>query len=181
MVLGVIGAVVLLVTTDDDPISSNLRQVHNIDTSRPEDPISHRPSAPGGPASPAPPDPLVPRTPPRLLRPNPNPAGGDHDPDPAPGNALRSDEIEDVARKHQDMTQRCYLRSQRGADAILIGDVKKIAVTLVIDRDGTVSQVQLSDHAADNLGKCLSSSIRSWKFRQSSGGTFRLSLNFVSG
>ena len=89
--------------------------------------------------------------------------------------------IEDTARKHQDMTQRCYLRSQRGADSIIVGDVKKIAVTLMIDRDGNVSDVQLSEHGADNLGKCLIGSMRGWKFRPSSGGSFRFSLNFVSG
>jgi hypothetical protein len=73
------------------------------------------------------------------------------------------------------------MRSQRGVDSILIGDVKKIAVTLMIDKDGNVSEVKLSDHAADNLGKCLAGAIRSWKFRPSSGGTFRFSLNFVGG
>ena len=77
------------------------------------------------------------------------------------------------------MTQRCYMRSQRGADTILVGDVKKIAVTLTIDREGNVSDLQLSDHAADTLGKCLAGAIRTWKFRPSSGGTFRFSLNFV--
>jgi hypothetical protein len=124
----------------------------------------------------------VPRTTLHSSRPNPTPAvGSNHHPELPPGNSLRSDEIEDVARKHHDMTQRCYMRSQRGADAILIGDVKKIAVTLLIDQDGIVREAQLSDHAADNLGKCLSGSIRGWKFRPSSGGTFRFSLNFVGG
>lgn len=79
------------------------------------------------------------------------------------------------------MTQRCYMRSQRGADAILVGEVKKIAVTLTIDREGNVSELQLSDHAGDNLGKCLSGAIKAWKFRQSAGGTYRFSLNFVNG
>ena len=90
-----------------------------------------------------------------------------------------ADEVEDVARKHQDMTNRCYMRSQRGADSILIGDVKKISVTLTVDRDGNVSDLKLSEHETDNLGKCLTMSIRGWKFRQSAGGTFRFSLNFV--
>ncbi len=184
MVLGVIGAVVLLVTRNDDPTGGNLDSVRDIDTSRPEDPITHRPIDPGPVGSANPPaNPSVPRPAPHP-RPIPNspsgpPSGGEP---PVPqGDSLRGDEIEDAARKHQDVTQRCYLRSQRGADSILIGDVKKIAVTLMIDKDGNVSDVQLSDHAADNLGKCLSTSIRGWKFRQSSGGTFRFSLNFVSG
>jgi predicted Zn finger-like uncharacterized protein len=181
MVLGVVGAVILLVTTNDDSTGSSLGPVRDIDTSRPEDPITHRPIDPTGSAGPTipPPNPFVPRPPPHP-RPNP-PVGSNRDPDPLPGNSLRGDEIEDVARKHQDMTQRCYMRSQRGVDSILVGDVKKIAVTLMIDKDGNVSEVQLSDHAADNLGKCLAGSIRGWKFRTSPGGTFRFSLNFVSG
>jgi len=179
MVLGVVGAVILLVTTNDDPTGGTLGQVRDIDTSRPEDPLTHRPIDPAGPLNP-PPNPFVPRLPPRPPRPNLNPpVGSDRDPEPPPGSSLRSDEVEDVAHKYQDMTKRCYLRSQRGADAILIGDVKKIAVTLKIDKDGNVGDVQLSEHAADNLGKCLSGSIRGWKFRPSSGGTFRFSLNFV--
>jgi hypothetical protein len=86
-----------------------------------------------------------------------------------------------MARKHTDMTQRCYMRSQRGADAINIGDVKKIGVTLTVDKDGNVSDVQLSEHAGDNLGKCLTGSIKSWKFRPSAGGGFRFSLAFAPG
>jgi len=188
MVLGVIGAVVLLVRSNDDPTGGNLDSVRDIDTSRPEDPITHRPIDPGPVGSASPPaNPFVPRPNPhpRPIPTSPSgpsgPSGSNHDVEPPPGNSLRGDEIEDVARKHQDVTQRCYLRSQRGADSILVGDVKKIAVTLMIDKDGNVSDVQLSEHAADNLGKCLYTSIRGWKFRQSSGGTFRFSLNFVSG
>jgi predicted Zn finger-like uncharacterized protein len=177
MVLGVSGAVVLLVTTEDHPIGGRLRTVHDIDTSRPEDPITHRPL--GSAAAPPTPSPVAPRAShSRVAVPNP-PSGGAQVPEPLPGNSLSADEVEDVARKHQDMTNRCYMRSQRGADSILIGDVKKISVTLTVDRDGNVSDLKLSEHEADNLGKCLTMSIRGWKFRQSAGGTFRFSLNFV--
>jgi predicted Zn finger-like uncharacterized protein len=182
VVLFVGGAVVLFVTNDDSPTGGSLGPVHDIDTSRPELPTTHRPNPVGsaGSANPTAPNPFVPHT--THPRPTTGPAGGNHDTELGPpGEALRSDEIEDVARKNQDMTQRCYMRSQRGADSIIVGDVKKIAVTLMIDKDGRVNDVQLSDHAADNLGKCLSGSIRTWKFRQSSGGTFKFSLNFVSG
>jgi hypothetical protein len=176
LVVGVIGAVVLFVTTDDDPLSSTLGTVQNIDTSRPEDPITHRPIGPAPTTSPT-----APRS---AAHPRPAPAAGSSQiaetPQPPIG-SLASDEIEDTARKHQEMTQRCYMRSQRGADGILIGEVKKIAVTLTIDRDGNVSDLQLSDHATDNLGKCLSGAIKAWKFRQSAGGTYRFSLNFVNG
>ena len=180
MLLGVTGAVVLLVTISDDPTGGDLGPVHNIDTSRPEDPITHRPIEP----VPAPTQTQVPppRSAPHLTRPTPIGASPPPREAEAPtADSLRSDEIEEGARKHQDMTQRCYLRSQRGADAILVGDVKKIAVTLTVDKDGSVTDLQLSDHAADNLGKCLTTSIKSWKFRSSPGGTFKFSLNFVSG
>ena len=180
LVLGGTGAVILFVTIDDETTGGSLGTVRDIDTSRPEDPVTHRPIGPGpGPTVPTPPIPV-----PRPARPRPGPATGGSSQaiePPAGGNSLGGDEIEDVARRHQDMTQRCYMRSQRGADAIIVGDVKKIAVTLTVDRDGNVTELQLSDHAADVLGRCLSTAIRGWKFRQSPGGTFRFSLNFVSG
>jgi uncharacterized membrane protein len=181
LVLGVVGAVVFVTRSDDAP-STNLGTVHDIDTSRPDDPVGHRPVGSAGSASvtvPAPsPPPVAPRSHPR---PAPGSGTGQIAEAPPAGNALGGDEIEDVARKHQDMTQRCYMRSQRGADAILVGDVKKIAVTLTIDREGNVSDLQLSDHAADTLGKCLTGAIRTWKFRPSAGGTFKFSMNFVDG
>ncbi|HEX4421416.1 MAG TPA: GYF domain-containing protein [Kofleriaceae bacterium] len=182
LVVGVILAVMVFVKPSDEPTNGSLGKVHDIDTSRPEDPITHRPMEPGpGSAGSGSSAQTLPHLPPPH-RPNPPPpTGSNHEPEPPAGDALRSDEIEDVARKHQDMTQRCYMRSQRGADAILVGDVKKIAVTLQIDKDGAVVDVQLSDHTADVLGKCLATSIRSWKFRQSGGGRFKFSLNFVSG
>ena len=180
LVLGVIGAVVLFVTTDDDTTGGSLGTVRDIDTSRPDDPITHRPNGSGGSVL-APAVPVPPRATPRP-RPGPIGGGGSQLAElPPTANSLGGDEIEEAARKHQDTTQRCYMRAQRGADAILIGDVKKIAVTLTVDRDGSVTDLQLSDHAADNLGKCLSTMIRGWRFRQSPGGTFRFSLNFAGG
>jgi len=178
MVLGGLGAVVLLVATDDDPIGGKLGKVRDIDTLRPEDPITHRPL--GSAATKPPPNPLVPRVNQhqRVAVPTPS-TGSTQEPEPLPGNSLSADEVEDVARKHQDITNRCYMRSQRGADSILIGEVKKITVTLTVDRDGNVGDLKLSEHEADNLGKCLTMSIKGWKFRQSAGGTFRFSLNFV--
>jgi predicted Zn finger-like uncharacterized protein len=180
LVLGVVGAV-LFVTRSDDAPTTSLGTVQDIDTSRPDDPVVHHPAGSAGSAGPA----VAPTAPQVTTRPRPRPTPGPGTGQiaeaPPAGNALGGDEIEDVARKHQEMTQRCYMRSQRGADAILVGDVKKIAVTLTIDRDGNVSELQLSDHAADTLGKCLTGAIRSWKFRSSAGGTFRFSLNFVNG
>lgn len=180
LVLGAVVAVVLVLTGDDEPIGSELGPVQNIDTSRPDDPIGHRPSgAPGAldPGSQGSVRPVGPRAAPHPARPS-----TARDSDPVPGYALRSDEVEDVARKHQELTQRCYQRAQRGADSILVGEVKKITVTLTVDREGNVSDLGLSEHAGDNLGKCLTSSIRTgWKFRASPGGTFQLSLVFSNG
>ncbi len=180
LVLGGVGAF-LFVTRSDDTPNTSLGTVQDIDTSRPDDPIVHRPVGSAGSASaavPAPSPPVAPRPHPR---PAPSPGTGQIAETPPAGNPLAGDEIEDVARKHQEMTQRCHMRSQRGADAILVGSVKKIAVTLTIDREGNVSDLQLSDHSADTLGKCLTGAIRTWKFRPSAGGTFRFSLNFVDG
>ena len=173
MVLGVVAAVVFLVANRDDSPGSSLGTVRDIDTSRPEAPIITRPVE----VTPAPvaPAPSIPRSQPS----RPGPASAPvRDLEPPTGNAVRVDEIEDVARRYQDMTQRCYMRAQRGAEGILTGDVKKIAITLTIDRDGGVSDVALSEHAATGLGRCLASSIKSWKFRPSPGGQFRFSLVF---
>jgi predicted Zn finger-like uncharacterized protein len=174
LVLGVAAAVILFVDTAT-LTGGRLGQVHDIDTSRPDDPTHH--PLPGTTAPVPPPNPFIPRPIPRP-RPIP-PVDPGHDPDPPPGGSLRSEEIEDMARKHQDMSTRCYMRSQRGSDAINVGEVKKITVTLTIDRDGSVTDVGLSEHAADNLGKCLITSMKTWKFRVSGGGAFRISLNFV--
>ena len=136
------------------------------------------PAAPSpAPAAPSPPRP----SPPRVRTPSSSTGGGGQAGELPVGGALTGDEVEVVARKYQDMTNRCHKRSQRGVDSILVGEVKKIAVTLTIDRDGSVSELQLSDHASDNLGKCLTTMIKTWKFRSSPGGTFRFSLNFVDG
>ena len=176
---------VVMFVGGDDGTSSYLGRGETIDTTRPDDP-TRAPGMPPGPGSavldvnPFTPKPTRPR----------NPGSGTTTPQPpliptetpGAGRSLASDEIEAMAAKYSSSTQRCYMRSQKGADAILIGDVKKIAVTLTVGADGAVSDVQLSDnHATNNLGKCLITSIRSWKFRASPGGTFRISLQFVSG
>src|SRR5215510_4085954 len=78
VVLGVIGAVVVFVTRDDDSATSgSLGEVHDIDTLRPEDPVTHRPI--GSAAAPAPPAPPAPSAPRPVPRPRTNPgitAGG---------------------------------------------------------------------------------------------------------
>jgi hypothetical protein len=83
-----------------------------------------------------------------------------------------------MASKQGEGTKRCYMRAQKGALGFEIQDVKKIAVTLSVNKDGTVGDVQLSEHANDSFGQCLIARIKSWKFRESGGGTFRISLAF---
>ncbi|MDQ3370065.1 MAG: zinc-ribbon domain-containing protein [Myxococcota bacterium] len=178
LLLGVAGAVLLLVSSDDDSISGGLGQVGDVDTTRPDDPI-RRPGTNGVVADTSQ-NPFVPKKP--IYRPpvNTNPI---HVPTTNPdAKALRPDEIEEMAGKYSGTTQRCYIRSQRGADAILIGDVKKIGVTLTVNKDGAVTNVALSDHASNSLGKCLITSIKGWKFRASTAGiTARITMVFQSG
>ena len=95
--------------------------------------------------------------------------------------ALDGDEIQEEASKESEMTNRCYMRAQRGVDAITIGDVKRIDATLTIDKAGVVTDVRLSSHAQDTLGKCLIARLRGWKFRQNPGGIFRITLAFANG
>jgi hypothetical protein len=92
---------------------------------------------------------------------------------------LRIDEIEEMARKQNDGTNRCYMRAQKGALGYEIQDLKKIAVTVTVVQDGTVSDVELSDHGGDQFGKCLIGRVKGWKFRASPGGTFRFELAFA--
>jgi predicted Zn finger-like uncharacterized protein len=174
LLLGAAIAVVFVVTSDNDSGLSGLGRVDEFDTSRPDDP--RRRGSAGDPTPEQPANPFVPQR--RITKQAPKqelPV-----PQPLPtGNSLKAEEIEEMAGKYSSTTQRCYMRSQRGVDAILIGDVKKIAITLTISGDGSVSDVQLSDnHAANSLGKCIIGSIRGWRFRASPGGTFKFVLHF---
>jgi hypothetical protein len=183
VLVGVAVAVVFFVLADEEDASSRLAKVEDIDTTRPDE---VRPSGSGGgsgggsaatPELPA--DPFVPRPVKRpataqTVTPPVAPEGGSG----ATGR-LEAREIEEMAGKNSGITQRCYMRAQRGVDGILVGDVKKIEVTLTIGGDGAVTDAQLSDnHAQDALGKCLIGVIRSWRFRASPGGTFRFVLHF---
>ena len=93
-----------------------------------------------------------------------------------PNAHLQPEEIEDMARKQSAGTQRCYMRAQRGVDGVELADIKKIYVTLAVDKTGAVTDVQVADHQTDTLGTCLQSQIKRWKFRESSGGSFKIAL-----
>ena len=182
LLVGVIGAVVLILTSDSsDDLPMGLGHATQIDTSRPEDPLHPRVAGDPGPGSGS-------ATVPKQLRhwpigPQIHP-GSNTEPevpvDPTRA-SLKAEEIEDMAAKQSNGTQRCYMRAQKGALGIEIGDLKKIAVTLTVDKEGTVTDVDLSDHSADALGKCLIARIKGWKFRQSPGGVFRIVLAFAAG
>ena len=79
--------------------------------------------------------------------------------------------------KHKFGAERCYMRAQKDQ---FLGDVKRIQVMLTVDKDGAVTDVTLDSHKDDVLGKCLSNQVRSWKFRQSPGGSFRFTMAFAS-
>jgi hypothetical protein len=86
-----------------------------------------------------------------------------------------------MAAKQGEGTKFCYIRAQKGALGLEIQEMKKLSVTLTVDKTGTVTDVQLSEHSKDTFGSCLISRIKSWKFRPSPGGIFRIALAFSAG
>lgn len=181
---GIVAVVLILSRTDDGPLGG-LGRSNDIDTTRPDDPL--RKIEPTGEGSGSGSQVATNPTGPIIKKPNntgtqrPQTNVTPKEPDPIPGaDKLGGDEIETMARNNGAGTQRCYMRAQRGAEAIMIGDVKKVLATLTIAPDGKVTGVTLDKHADNNFGKCLISAISGWKFRASPGGTFRLTLQFVS-
>jgi hypothetical protein len=182
LLLAGIAAVVLIVTSggNDDVQSGALGRTREIDTSRPEDivrKIATQASGSGSTSSTQRPGPIRhiqttghsttgPGTEPETLDPS--------------KRSLDGDEVQDMAAKQSEGTTFCYKRAQRGALGIEIADLKRLDVTLTIDKEGTVTDVQLSSHAADSFGACISTRVRGWRFRQSSGTkTFRVTLVFA--
>jgi predicted Zn finger-like uncharacterized protein len=93
---------------------------------------------------------------------------------------IKPEEIEDIANKNSEGTKRCYIRAQKGALGIDIADLKRIDVLFSVDGAGNVTSVSLSDHTNDQFGQCLIGRIKSWKFRTSPGGQFKLPMVFGS-
>jgi hypothetical protein len=92
--------------------------------------------------------------------------------------ALKADDVENMFQRNSDISRRCYEQALK-KDPFL--DVKKIAVTMSVDKAGTVSDVGLSSHADHQLGKCLMQRIKAWRFRESSEGiTTRINVVFGS-
>ncbi len=174
LLAGVTVAVVFMLNQDTDDSATLGPTSRGIDTSRPDEVVrAHMVPTPENPANPTRP---IHHT--QLIQPHTGPTPGIETPE-VPGTHLKPEEIEDMAQKNSTGTQRCYMRAQRGEMGLELGDLKKIAVTLVIDKTGTVNDVQLSDHGTDSLGACLSGQIKRWKFRESAGGQFRISLAFA--
>lgn len=187
LLAGVIVAVVMLAGGGDDNIDKGLRRSDTIDTTRPDDPL--RPRMPGdtGPGSAAT-NPVIPKNP--IKRPTGGGTGGNqvatngsgsvtNPQDMITGDSLTPDDIDVVSKKYSTGTQRCYMRAQKGVDAITIGNVKSIQATLTVAKDGSVTDVALASHADDNLGKCLTTALKGWRFRANPGGRVKFTLAFA--
>ncbi|MBV8760779.1 MAG: zinc-ribbon domain-containing protein [Deltaproteobacteria bacterium] len=180
LLLGVVGAVLLMVTSSSDDTPMGLGHTSQINSDRPED-IGH-PRAPGdttGSATTTTKKITTSHWP--VIRPQGPVQQQPEVPEDPNLKKLGADEIEDMAAKNGEGTKRCYMRAQKGALGIEIQDLKKISVTLSVDKTGTVTDVQLSDHANDQFGQCLVARIKGWRFRVSPGGTFRIALAFSNG
>jgi hypothetical protein len=180
LLLGVIGAVVLMVTSSDDDAPLGLGRTSGINTDRPED-IGHT-KGPNdvGPGSGAGSGKIVRPHFPGFNTQQQHPTQVEEPTDPTL-KRLGPDEIEDMAAKQGEGTKFCYIRAQKGALGLEIQELKKLSVTLTIDKTGTVTDVQLSEHSKDTFGSCLISRIKGWRFRASPGGTFRIALAFSAG
>lgn len=176
MVLGVILAVSLVVRGEQQDLPLGLGGTRVIDTSRPEDIVRRQlPPAPNAGTTTT----TTTTQKPRVTTHKPTTTQPDEIIDTTgPNSKLDAGEIEAMAAKNGEGTKRCYMRAQKGALGFEIADTKKIDVTLTVNKDGSVSDVQLSKHAKDEFGQCLIARIKAWKFRESRGGTFRIALAF---
>ncbi len=187
LLAGVIVAVVML--AGDDTVDKGLGRTDTIDTSRPDDPL--RPRQPGetGSGSAGSAVAANPFFPPKIpvKRPNTGSNGtntvgsnANSNPELPTGDSLTPEDIDSVSKKYSSGTQRCYMRSQKGVEAITVGNVKSIGATLTIAKDGAVTEVVFTSHSDDSLGKCLNNAIRGWRFRPSPGGRYKITLAFVA-
>ena len=184
LLTGVIIAVVML-AGGEDTIEKGLGRSDKIDTTRPDDPL--RPTKPGEVAATGSGSASNPFFPPKqpVKRPNTNGnnqvTNNNNNPTELPtGDSLTPEDIDSVSKKYSTGTQRCYMRAQKGTDAITIGNVKSIQATLTVAKDGSVTDVALASHADDNLGKCLTNALRGWRFRTNPGGRVKFTLAFAA-
>jgi predicted Zn finger-like uncharacterized protein len=91
---------------------------------------------------------------------------------------LKADDVNDMFQKNSSISQRCYEFALK-KDAFL--DVKKVLVMVTVNKLGVVTDVGLSEHGNDQLGKCLVQRIKGWKFRESTSGVItRVTMVFGS-
>ena len=170
VVLGVIALVAFVVSKNTEESLGSLGEAHMINTNRPEDIVRQQaglpPTTATGSAT------IVQRPTQHVHRPT-TPTQVE---EPTGADKLDAQDVEDMAQKQSEGTKRCYMRAQRGT--LGLEDLKKIDVTISINKDGSVSDVQLSSHGGDTLGQCLVSRIKGWRFHESRGGTFRFALAF---
>ncbi len=181
LLAGVIIAVVTL-AGGGDTSDKGLGHSEGIDTTRPDDPL--RPRLPGdtGSGSAVAANPFFPpKTPTKRPNGNPTQPNGSNtvNPELPTGDSLSPEDIDTVSKKYSTGTQRCYMRSQKGVDAITVGAVKSIQATLTVGKDGAVTEVVLGSHGDDTLGKCLSQALKGWRFRANPGGRVKFTLAFA--
>ncbi|MEO6777521.1 MAG: GYF domain-containing protein [Kofleriaceae bacterium] len=175
LLIGVAILLVIIVQNQSDDTGGGLGPSRTIDTSRPEELVLRQLPTEGSAG------PIATHTPIHRPQSLPHPGQGSaEDTGEGKGDRIKSDEIEDMARKQSAGTQRCYMRAQRGAEGIEIADLKKLSVTMTIDKTGTVTDVTLDAHQTETLGQCLIGQIKHWKFRDSPGGMYRIVLAFAS-
>jgi predicted Zn finger-like uncharacterized protein len=178
LIIGVVVGVVFVFNRDDGETGGGLGHGREIDMSRPEEVVrAHMiaPQAGSGAGTP------FKQPGHRIMTPGTHNTGGDMAEMDPKGTKIRPDEIEDMAQKQSQGTQRCYMRAQRGATGIEVQDLKKLTVTLVIDKTGGVTDVQFAEKTADMLLACLRGQIKGWHFRESPGGSYRIVLAFAAG
>jgi hypothetical protein len=84
-----------------------------------------------------------------------------------------------MSQKMSTGPRRCYEQAKR-KDPFL--DVKRLRAVITVDKTGTVTKVELIDHANQQLDGCLAGAIGRWKFRENSEGlTSQVSFAFMSG
>jgi len=173
VLLGAAAVILVLVLNSNEDVTG-LGGQYEYNTERP-DLIVRRPGDPGPGSTIEPPqNPFIPKQPKPPVRPPTQGSNKIVPVDPPLGNSLKSDEVEAMARSTSSTTTACFRRASKGADDIILSDVKKIRVAFKVNPDGTVApnSVDLSEKRSATLSSCLSRMVASWKFRPNAGGDF---------
>jgi hypothetical protein len=107
-----------------------------------------------------------------------NPAAGNVPPERAGLYALSGEDVEQMSQKMSIGPRRCYEQAKK-KDPFL--EVKRLRAVITVNTAGTVTRVELLDHANEQLDTCLSNALGRWKFRENSEGlTSQVSFQFMS-